>query len=302
MSHSSNVLAQSSSPVTGVGLFSGATGAVTVHPGPGSIQLARVESGRTIARVGARIEWVTGDTAWTGLPPGVPVRNTTLDATVRPESGRFVVATVEHLLASLAGLGVWDAQVQLHDGPEVPVLDGSALPFVEALLPVLETSEQGPDPVVLSERVEVVRGDAFIRAEPSPPEEPIAYTYSLDYGPGAAITPQAAVWRGSAGEFARAIAPARTFSLRAEAEAARRAGLFSHLTPRDMLVIDDQGRPIDNEWRLPEEPARHKLLDLIGDLALLGGPFHANVLAHKAGHALAHEFCRKVHAMQERAR
>jgi UDP-3-O-[3-hydroxymyristoyl] N-acetylglucosamine deacetylase/3-hydroxyacyl-[acyl-carrier-protein] dehydratase len=83
----------------------------------------------------------------------------------------------------------------------------------------------------------------------------------------------------------RDIAPARTFSMRDEAEALWNAGLCRHLTPRDALVIGDDG-PIDNEWRYPDECVRHKVLDVIGDLALVGCPVVARVVAHRSGHGL----------------
>lgn len=271
-------------------MFSGIPAVLTVHAGAAGVGFVRGSGGRS-DETAAETQYLTVDTSWTGLPPGVPVRNTTLAT-----AGGGVVATVEHVLSALAGLGVWSARVHLDGGPETPILDGSALPFVEALRPVLVATNAGPSPLVVREPVQVTRGDSFIRAEPSPADTPIEYTYSLDYGAGAAVRPQKATWGGTSEEFARAIAPARTFSLLAEARAARDAGLFKHLGPRDMLVIDDSGRPIDNEWRLEDEPARHKLLDLIGDLALLGRPLHAKLVAHKAGHSLAHEFCRAVRA------
>ncbi len=214
-------------------------------------------------------------------------------ATRSPEPPTFCIATIEHILAALVGLGIRDACITI-DGPEVPILDGSAKPFVDLLRPMLIPAPLRVEPLVLDRPVEVRDGEASIRATPSDSPDEFSFTYNLDYGPGAPLKPHSATWCGSVSEFTNLIAPARTFSLRAEAEMARKMGLFPHLTPRDMLVIGDDGQPIDNAWRMDGEPARHKLLDLIGDLALLRRPLIANVVATRSGHRLTHEFCRKV--------
>jgi UDP-3-O-[3-hydroxymyristoyl] N-acetylglucosamine deacetylase/3-hydroxyacyl-[acyl-carrier-protein] dehydratase len=111
-------------------------------------------------------------------------------------------------------------------------------------------------------------------------------TYELDYeGISKRIGRQTVSFDLGEGDFMRDIAPARTFSMREEAEALWNAGLCRHLTPRDALVIGDDG-PIDNEWRYPDECVRHKVLDVIGDLALVGCPVVARVVAHRSGHGL----------------
>jgi UDP-3-O-acyl-N-acetylglucosamine deacetylase len=74
----------------------------------------------------------------------------------------------------------------------------------------------------------------------------------------------------------------------------RQMGMFKDFTPEDMLVIDDKGSAIDNAFRYHDEPARHKLLDLIGDLALAGVPIHGQITATRSGHALTHAFCREL--------
>lgn len=276
-------LAAPTDALPGLGLFSASPAslrflpAATLRVRPGVGDLADIHPAL-----------VSADTAWAALPPGVPIRNTTLALPgAAPGSRARTAATVEHALSACAGLHLWGVTLALEGGPELPILDGSALPFLHALRPHLAPAA-AVTPITLSEPLEVRAGDAFIRAEPF---DSIDYTYSLDYGPASPLPPQHAAWRGDPDDYAINIAPARTFSLRAEAHAARAAGLFTHLSPRDMLVIADDGSPIDNAWRLPDEPARHKLLDLIGDLALLGRPLHARVHAHRAGHALTHRLC-----------
>ena len=294
----------STNEVHGVGLFCGRGGRVRVeHPprGASGLWIARNDVGPAagVSAMPISLAMVAGPGAdhsgWMKRADGraipVPPRNTTL---VLGVTGNPVAATVEHVLSALAGVGVWDACVVL-EGDEVPIDDGSAKAFVElarGLERGLGVHAAKPEPIVLRERVEVRdEKGAWIVGEPL---DGIEYAYELDYGPGAPIPAQRAVWRGDSDEYAREIAPARTFSLKAEAEAARAAGLFAHLTPAEMVVVGDDGQPIANTWRMEHEPAKHKLLDLIGDLALLGRPLHAKVTAHRSGHAMTHEFCRRV--------
>ena len=269
--------------VWGVGLFSARPAAVAIRPGAAGIVFRRTDLPGA-PEVPARADYVLGRDlsgparGLKGPAPGpAPGRNTTL---VRGDAG---VATTEHVLSALAGLGVTDAVIDV-SGPEVPILDGSALPFVEAVVRtgVVHLPEPA-EPLVLTREVVVEAGGGRIVAGPARGGRP-RFTYELDYGPGAPIPPQSASW--SPGEdYAALVAPARTFCLEVEARAMREAGLFAHLSPRDMLVIGPAG-PIDNTLRFPDEPARHKLLDLIGDLALVGRPLLAEVTATRSGHAL----------------
>ena len=137
-------------------------------------------------------------------------------------------------------------------------------------------------------RVESEDAGASITIEPS---DTPSYTYTLDYGPDSPIAPATAHWAGDPDRFEHEIAPARTFCLEREAQAMRQLGLFEHLSPQDMLVFGPRG-PIDNTLRFPDEPARHKLLDLIGDLALAGRPIRAKITAVRSGHALNHAAAR----------
>lgn len=219
-------------------------------------------------------------------------------ATVKPRCTSIhvhdhTVGTVEHICSALAGLGITDAVLET-DAPEIPILDGSALPFVQALLAAghVELTTR-IEPVTLDRPITIRDGDAYITAEPSDPAHPIDYHYTLDYGSSSVIPPGAARWTGDPHDYEASIAPARTFSTLAEATHMQSLGLFARFTPRDLLVVGPQG-PIDTAWRFPDEPARHKLLDLIGDLALLGRPLHARVHAHKTGHAHTHALVRAI--------
>lgn len=230
----------------------------------------------------------------------IPPRHTAVADSQHPDA---IVYTTEHLLAALLSTGITDATIEL-DTEELPIGDGSALLFTRAITAagLHDPPSQGPTnsptstiaPLTLAAPITVTSPDrrATITAEPIGPTDPPSYRYNLDYGPAAPVPPQHAEWAGDTSDFLDRVAPARTFSLAAEARQMQALGLFQSFTPRDMLVIDEAGAPIDNIWRGESEPARHKLLDLIGDLALVGRPLHARVVATHAGHALNHAMAR----------
>jgi len=208
------------------------------------------------------------------------------------------IATIEHLMSALTGLGITDAIVRLDsDAPhtEIPIFDGSAKPFTDAFMAVgLRVLNGTIKPVIVRESIRVEEGDASILIEPS---DTPSYTYNLDY-PGTPIPSASVSWSGDRDAFINEVAPARTFSLEHEATQMHQAGLFTHLTTEDMLVIGDNG-PVNNEYRFSDECARHKLLDLIGDLALVGAPLQARVTATRSGHALAHQAARAILDQQQ---
>ncbi len=200
-----------------------------------------------------------------------------------------VVQTVEHILSALAAFGITDATVELR-GPEIPILDGSSLPFAEALAAagVAEIDSEPLRPILLDRRIVVEEAGATV--EMTPRDRPgCSFSYHLDYGPQAPIPAQQASFSfppgGDPSGYMDQIAPARTFSTLPEVLALRKMGLFAHLEPADMLVFGPDG-PIDNALRFADEPARHKVLDLIGDLALAGRPVQADIVATRSGHSL----------------
>jgi UDP-3-O-[3-hydroxymyristoyl] N-acetylglucosamine deacetylase/3-hydroxyacyl-[acyl-carrier-protein] dehydratase len=210
--------------------------------------------------------------------------------------GSDSVETVEHCLAALVGMGVDNVVVEL-DGPEVPAGDGSAEPFVRAIEAVGTVEQPATrDPLVITEPLTVRDAEVTAAALPSDAVG-MELMYVLDYGERSHIRPQICNFTVDAqtrgGTFARQVAPARTFSTLAEAEEAQRAGLFKHLTARDMLVIGPSG-PVDNELRFHDEPARHKLLDLMGDLALVGRPIRGRIVAVRSGHAINRRLAREL--------
>lgn len=323
-------------PVTlsGVGLFTGAPASLTIRPGaPGSgigfqrTDLGGPERDRVIPALATHVVPESRRTVLAADPIGV---REAMNAGGPGAAGVMAaVQTVEHLLSALAGLGVRDALVEI-DGPEVPIGDGSAGPFVEALLPALgDAAPAEGATIVVREPVRIVEDGSVVEALPLSPSERAAaesgagpagfLSYHLDYSnfPIGALASAACrrvpaqrasialpLTAAGAGrdEYARSVAPARTFCLAEEAQAMRRAGLFAHLTARDMLVIGDDG-PIDNAFRFvgadgrSDEPARHKLLDLVGDLSLAGRPIVGRIVATRSGHAQNHEMARRLMAL-----
>lgn len=286
-----------SARLSGVGLFTGRPAKLALHPGEAGsgIVFRRADLPGSVvipAHVSALSELP-------GVPAGFQARNTTLSAaSVHPGAHPGVfVTTTEHVLSALAGLSMTDVVIEI-EGPEVPILDGSARPFVAALREGgLREMQGGATERELPREITVSAGSALITATPR--REPgCRLEYRLDYGAGAPIAAQSAAIElgGDAGglRYEEDVAPARTFCLLAEAKALRAMGLFTHVTPREMVVVGDDGRPVENEWRMEDEPARHKLLDLIGDLALAGSFPRATIVATRSGHALNQAMAREL--------
>lgn len=253
--------------VTGRGYWSGRLNRVEILPAPAS----------------AGIVFVRDD-----LVPSVTVAATLasrIEATARTnlEVGGARVEMVEHLLSALAALGVDCCRVSL-TAEELPRLDGSALEFVEAIDAAgIEPLGCPVDPIVVRSRVRV--GDSETWIEALPPRFPgLSIDYALDYGAGP-IGRQAFALEVTPASYRRELAAARTFITTAEAERLRSAGLGLDVSPRDLVVFGPDG-PVDNPLRWPDECVRHKVLDLVGDLALAGRPIHAHVRASRSGHRL----------------
>ena len=193
------------------------------------------------------------------------------------------VQMVEHVASALAGLGIDCCLVRI-SAEELPGLDGSARDFVAAI-DEAGIERLGPplEPLVVREPCRVTDGDAWIEALP-PVHPGLSVEYELDYGPGP-IGRQVLALRITPETYRTELAAARTFIMDAEAERLRAAGLAGHVTPRDLVVFGADG-PIDNPLRWPDECVRHKVLDLVGDLALAGRPIQAHVRASRSGHRL----------------
>jgi UDP-3-O-acyl-N-acetylglucosamine deacetylase len=186
-------------------------------------------------------------------------------------------------VSALAGLGIDCCLIRV-SAEELPGLDGSSLPFVEALDAAgLERLGAPVEPLVVTEPCRVADGEAWIEAWPS--DGPgLSLEYELDYGRGP-IGRQTLALEITPETYRAELAGARTFIGQAEAERLRAAGLAPSATTSDLIVFGDDG-PIDNPLRWPDECVRHKVLDLVGDLALAGRPIHGRVRACRSGHRL----------------
>jgi UDP-3-O-[3-hydroxymyristoyl] N-acetylglucosamine deacetylase len=200
------------------------------------------------------------------------------------------VDMVEHILATLAGLQIDNCDVGV-DQIEMPGCDGSALEFVEAIASVGSVEQVGEvSRLEVTETVRHTFGDSWIEARPAHCGE---YTvqFELNYPNDLVIGQQSAYASITPEEFRREIAPCRTFVLQREADEMVRRGLGTQVTTSDLLVFDDHG-PIDNQLRFDNECARHKLLDVVGDMALTGCEIVGQIVAHRSGHRLHAELAR----------
>jgi UDP-3-O-acyl N-acetylglucosamine deacetylase len=258
----------------GVGFLTGASVRLAFQPAPPStgIVFIRVDQ-RPVTRIAAQVGNVTGT-----------ARRTTLGH--EPAQ----VALVEHVLSALAGLRIDNCYVELN-APEPPGLDGSAQRFVDilrhagaVLQPARHTVWCVEQPVTLSQ------SGATLTLYP-PTHDELKISYALDYGANSAIDRQLCTQVITPETFSNAIAPCRTFLLEDEAAELRRQGLGSRTTAADLLVFGRKG-PIDNTLRFANEPARHKILDLVGDLSLFGHDLRGHVVACRSGHPLNIELVR----------
>jgi UDP-3-O-acyl N-acetylglucosamine deacetylase len=194
------------------------------------------------------------------------------------------VSLVEHVLAALAGLRLDNCYVELN-APEPPGLDGSARGFVEALRRAGATLQGARRTVwCVDAPVVVTQGGATLALHPGADGQ-LRVSYLLDYGPRAPIPRQTYTGVVTSEHFAAEVAGCRTFLLEHEAVELRRQGLGTRTTAADLLVFGPRG-PIDNRLRYADEPARHKVLDIVGDLSLLGEDLVGHVVAYRSGHPL----------------
>ena len=209
------------------------------------------------------------------------------------QNGSFSIDLVEHCLSAAYGLGIDNLIVQT-DADELPGQDGSSEPYAKALLSGGIVEQEVPRrTLVLDQPVFVSDGPASIAAFPY--DQPgLNILFEIDYPDVPGLAPQVFSFTSDPAVYMRDLARARTFLLESEAQQCQQQGIGRHLTAADILVIGNNGKPIKNRFRYADELVRHKIADLLGDLALLGRPLQARVVAHRAGHALAHRLVRKL--------
>jgi UDP-3-O-[3-hydroxymyristoyl] N-acetylglucosamine deacetylase len=246
----------------GVGIHGGVPARVVVRPAP-------PDRGRVFVSRGVEIPALVENVVDTA-------RSTTLGA------GSERVRTVEHLLSALYAYDVDNASIEI-DGPEVPILDGSASPFASAIESV-GTVEQGVEACVIRVRwpISIDMGMALLRADAGDELEIEASTRFDDWPEGAACvtTPVGATYRD---RYRLQVAPARTFVFRREVEMLLAAGLAQGGSLENALIITPPSE-FSTPLRVPQEWCAHKALDLIGDLSLVGARLQARVTAHGSGH------------------
>ena len=213
------------------------------------------------------------------------VIDTSLAVTLGNE--HFHVQTVEHLLFSLFVLGITDLIIEIQGGDEVPITDGSSIPFIEAL-DVCELHEfpQEVEPIVIRKPVMVTDGDRYLVGLPDPD---FKISYSIDY-PHPLLKNRSIEMVFDQEFFKQQVGRARTFGFLREVELLKSRGLAQGGSTANAVVFTPDG--IMNEMRFDQEPIFHKVLDLIGDLALVQRPIQGHVLCSKGGHSLDVAFCK----------
>lgn len=254
--------------LSGTGLHSGGETSVLIHP-------ALEDTG---------IVFFDGKHKISGLAPYIV--DTSRGTTIGFNGTR--VRTIEHVMSALRGCGVDNAIIEVV-GPEMPALDGSALPFVEAINGVgLSSLNRVREPICLREPVCVMQNGSFILAVPA---KKLSITYVMSYN-HPLIGSQTITYNPTETDFCSEIAPARTFVLYEEVAALLNEGLSQGGSIENVIVVW-QDR-MSSRLRFPDELIRHKVVDLIGDMSLIGGLLQAEVLAVKSGHALNVEFAMKI--------
>ena len=266
------------SPVTfqGTGLHSGDDITVTLRP-------AEVDTG---------VVFIRTDLAG---KPRIPLRREAVlqrDRQTAIGEGQAEVQTVEHLSASLLALGIDNVEVEVNGG-EVPGMDGSGLPFVAKIREAGRTDQKAPRKrFALDKTVAIRRGDTSIVAYPAE-DAGLRLSYTLHFPEANGFGSQCVTVDLTEERFVSEIAPARTFCLEAEAEALKQAGFGQGANTENTLVLGADG-PVDNDFRFEDELARHKMLDLVGDLALLGCDLDAHIVANRTGHAANRELVQRL--------
>jgi len=269
----------------GRGLFGGAEAKLVFRPAP-------VDSGITFVR--------------TDVPE--PVRISAIATNIAERSrrttikkGSVSVETVEHCLAAVNALEIDNITVEV-DGPELPAPGCSSAEYLKVLKRAGFVEQNvGKKEFIINKPVTIAMGDACIYALPYAGDG-LNLTYDLDYSGHSGIGRQIYSCKLSPENFEKQLAPARTFLLESEARQFHARGIGTHIGPRDLLVIGSDG-PIKNSYKFPNECVRHKIVDLIGDLTLVGRPVRGRIVAYKSGHTLNQQLARKLYeAAQQQER
>ncbi len=265
----------------GKGLFGGQDASVTFHAAPEDTGIVFV---RTDVANAVRIP---------AIAPNIAERSRRTSV----KKGEVSIETVEHCLAAVRALEIDNIIVEV-EGPEMPAPDCSSAEYVKVLKAAGIVEQKNPrKEFVIQKPLSVSAADATIYALPYADGE-LNITYDLDYSAHTGIGRQIYSYRLTPESFETNMAPARSFLLEVEAKQFQARGIGTHIGPRDILVINSDG-PVKNAYRFPNECVRHKIVDLIGDLMLVGRPVVGRIVAYKSGHALNQQLVRKLYEMAQ---
>ena len=202
----------------------------------------------------------------------------------------FQIHTIEHLLSALYAMEIDNVFIEM-EGDECPGLDGSARPFIETFKKAgIKTLEKEKDVIYVKEPIYISNNGSHIIALPN---DSLKISYTLDY-PETLLRSQYASYTITPETYEKNLAPARTFCLKDEVESLKKMGLGKGSDYKNTLVIDDKEGVINNEFRFDDEPVRHKISDLIGDLAILVNYVCAHIIGIRSGHALNTRLIKKI--------
>ncbi|MBN2456758.1 MAG: UDP-3-O-[3-hydroxymyristoyl] N-acetylglucosamine deacetylase [Sedimentisphaerales bacterium] len=214
------------------------------------------------------------------------------------KKGSVSVETIEHCLAAVSSLCIDNLIIEIN-GLEMPAPDCSSEAYLKNLKKAgLVEQKAARKEFVINEPISITSGDASIYALPYS-DDGLNITYDLDYRGHTGIGRQIFSCRVTPEGFEKDLAPARTFLLEAEAKQFQARGMGTHLGPRDILVIGSDG-PIKNSFRFPNECVRHKIVDLIGDLVLVGRAVKGRIVAYKSGHTLNQQLVKRLYTAAQR--
>lgn len=263
---------------SGVGLHTGRAVRMTVRPSP-------AQSGIWFCRTDLKDQDSLIPAIWSAVTPSRL-------CTVVENAAGASVSTIEHVMAAIAGCGIHNALIQI-DGPEVPILDGSAAPFVEGFLRAGLKAQAAPVRAIrVLKAVEYREGEAMARLEPA---DMLRINFHIDFT-DAAIGSQSRSLTMSNGAFVRELADSRTFCRQADVDAMRARGLALGGTVENAVVFDGDKVVSPGGLRHSDEPVRHKMLDAMGDLALAGGPILGSYTGNRAGHMMTNRLLRTLFA------
>jgi UDP-3-O-[3-hydroxymyristoyl] N-acetylglucosamine deacetylase/3-hydroxyacyl-[acyl-carrier-protein] dehydratase len=272
---------KSEGSISGTGLFGGEHTRVVFRPAP-------EDSGIVFVRTD-----MAGPVRIPAIAPNIAERSRRTSV----KKGDVSIETVEHCLAAIRALEIDNIIVEV-EGSELPAPDCSSAEYVNALKRADVVEQQSPSKeFVIRKPVSVSAGDATIYALPYS-DGGLNITYDLDYSGHTGIGRQVYSYRLTPESFEKNMAGARSFLLEVEARQFQARGIGTHIGPHDILVIDSDG-PIKNSYRWPNECVRHKIVDLIGDLTLVGQPIVGRIVAYKSGHALNQQLVRKLYEMAQ---